>query len=378
MPGALASQRAAPLPSPGPLRPEGARTLVGSGETIRTDFLPDRDWDALVAEFEDAAYDQTACFAGGQWGGGRTSHIALFEGGVCVAGALIVVFRPPFFQRGLAYIRSGPFWRRKGRPADIETYRRAVKAVADEYGTSRGHYLAIVPRCNPEFVEAEATALRGLGFEVGRPNPDPNRYFIDLALKEDEQLRSLDQKWRYNLKKALKNGFEISVGDKSEDIASFDALHASMVERKGFYAGDPVHLLPRLATELPPSLQPAVVLARREGKPVVGAVIVRLGDTALYLFGASAETALPLKAGYALQWWLVNWLSAEGLRWYDLGGEAMNDGLRQFKQGFVGKSGRVAAMPGDFECGFSFGGRLSAELVFAMRGARRVLRSWRN
>lgn len=373
MTGLLAKTIAAPA-SPGL-----ARAVCGvSGAAIRADFLSDRDWDALVAGFDDAAYDQTTCFASGQWGGGRTSHLALFEEGVCVAGALVVVFRPPFFQRGLAYLRSGPFWRSKGRPADLETYRRAVTAVAEEYGKTRGHHLAVVPRCNPEFVEREAAVLRELGFEVSRPNPDPNRYFIDLSLTNDEQLRSLDQKWRYNLKKALKNGFEVSVGDRPEDIACFAALHGAMVERKGFSASDPVHLLPQLATELPSSLRPAVVLARRAGEPVVGAVVVRLGDTALYLFGASAESALPLKAGYALQWWIVNWLSGQGLRWYDLGGEAMNDGLRQFKHGFVGKSGQIAAMPGDFECGFSFGGRLSAELVFAMRGARRLLRSWRN
>jgi hypothetical protein len=69
-------------------------------------------------------------------------------------------------------------------------------------------------------------------------------------------------------------------------------------------------------------------------------VVAVCGDTAFYVFGATDDAALALNAGYALQWWIVEWLSTLPVRWYDLGGEALDAGLRQFKKGLVGKARR--------------------------------------
>ena len=107
-----------------------------------------------------------------------------------------------------------------------------------------------------------------------------------------------------------------------------------------------------------------------EGTPVAGAVVAVLGDTAYYVFGATSDEALPLKAGYALQWWIVNWLSDKKVRWYDLGGEAMEPGLRQFKKGLVGKSGVVLAMPGELDYWTHAVGQIVADGIYGFRAAR--------
>jgi hypothetical protein len=51
---------------------------------------------------------------------------------------------------------------------------------------------------------------------------------------------------------------------------------------------------------------------------------------------------LKLNAGYALQWFLVERLSARGYQWYDLGGESLSEGLRRFKRGLVGGEGALS------------------------------------
>jgi len=69
----------------------------------------------------------------------------------------------------------------------------------------------------------------------------------------------------------------------------------------------------------------------------------------------------------------VNWLADKGVRWYDLGGEVLEPGLRQFKKGLVGKSGVVVAMPGEFDAWTHPVGHMVAEGIYGLRTARNAV-----
>lgn len=332
-------------------------------------------WDGIAAEFDDPTYEQTACLARGQWGARRVSSLLLRQSGVAVAGAQVVILTPPLVGRGLAYVKFGPFWRRRGQPADPGIYRSVIRALVTEYCERRGHCLTVLPRPNPDHHDAECGILTELGFAVRRPLHDPNRYLVDVSLAPEAGLRSLAQKWRYNLKQAQGNGIEMRLGDSEADLATFVALHDAMVSRKRHDAPDALHMLPSLSSRLVERMRPKVVLAFHEGRPVAGAVVGLLGDTAHYVFGASDDSALPLKAGYALHWWIAGWLRDEGVHWYDLGGEVSDPGLRQFKKGFVGKSGRVVPINGEFDFWTNAWGRIAADAVYRLRGMNRAMRS---
>jgi hypothetical protein len=346
------------------------------GLDCEVDTVPDQSWDRIAGEFDDLNYDQIACYAAGHWGK-RVSHLLLRRQGEAVAGARTAIVTLPGFARGLAFLRFGPFWRRHGGTADIAIYRGAIAALVEEYCVRRGHCLTVIPRPSPEFYQQECDVLSEFGFSVRRKVPDPHRYFIDLSLDEEAQMRSLEQKWRYNLRHALAHDFEIRLCDNDADIRAFQSLHATMATRKGFYNHDRVHLLPELAAQLPEALRPRIALAFHQGRPVVGATIALLGDTAYYVFGGSDAAALSLKAGYALQWWIIRWLSTQKVRWYDLGGEAQEPGLRQFKKGLVGKRGTVVTMNGEYDFWMQASARLAADTIYGLRGVQRIIRHWR-
>ncbi|MEX0753093.1 MAG: GNAT family N-acetyltransferase [Xanthobacteraceae bacterium] len=342
----------------------------------QVDAVPATEWDKIAGAFDDLSYDQIACYSAGQWGE-RVSHLLLRRDGEPVAGARVAVIALPGFSRGLAFLRFGPFWRRRDQAPDIVNYRAAIGALVQEYCIRRGHCLTVIPRPNPEFYRQECDVLAGFGFSVRRRFPDPNRYLVDLALDEETQKQSLDQKWRYNLRQALAHDFEIRLGESEADISTFQSLHAGMVTRKGFYNADMVHLLPELAAQLPEASRPRIVLAFHRGRAVVGATVATLGDTAYYVFGGSDSASLSLKGGYALQWWIVRWLSAQNVRWYDLGGEAGEPGLRQFKKGLVGKRGAVVSINGEYDYWTRISARLAADAIYGLRGAQRIVRRWR-
>lgn len=330
------------------------------------------DWDDLVAGFDDANYDQTATFSNLIWGEARMSRIVLRQGDAVVAAARVAIITLPGFPRGIAFMRGGPLWRRHARPLDSDIYRRAVAAIQAEYCTRRGHRLVVTPRFNPHYSPLEAEMLKSAGFAIQRKSSDPNRYFVNLQVTQQQQMASLEQGWRRNLKKALANGFEIGLCETDADVECFIALNRAMLRRKKFLDSGNVLQLPKLMRGLPPSLRPHIVLARHQGRPVVGAAISCIGEDAHYLFGASDDSMLPLKGGYALQWWVIDWLSRRGLKWYDLGGDSLSEGLRQFKRGLVGKQGRVLEANVEWEFGGRYDARLAAEIVFALRAAKRA------
>jgi hypothetical protein len=352
----------------GPLR---ANTSARRATAVLVDEHGAGDWDTLAAGFDDVSYDQTAAFSDLRWGEDRISQMLLVQGDDVVAGARVAILTQPGFSQGLAYLRGGPFWRRHGVAPDPRLYRAAIEAIRTEYCVRRGHHLVVTPRFHPEFSPLEASMLEAEGFRARRASPDPHRYFVNLGIDRERQMESLDQGWRRNLRKALAHDLEITLGDSEADMERFIGLNASLKRRKRFHDQGHALLLPELARALPPSLRPQIALAYHRGQPVAGAAIVLAGDVAQYLFGGSDGAMLKLNAGYALQWWLIERLSGLGCQWYDLGGESLSEGLRQFKRGLVGREGRIVEANVDYERSGSATGRMIAEIMFGVRAAKR-------
>ena len=76
-------------------------------------------------------------------------------------------------------------------------------------------------------------------------------------------------------------------------------------------------------------------MPRQISDTILGAI----GDTPIYLLGATSDEGLKLKGAYLLQWRAIQWLKERGCRWYDLGGinAAENPGVYEFKSGFGGE-----------------------------------------
>ena len=357
---------------------EGGRAEGGPAApspAASTDEVPHEVWERGLGGFLDASYDQSATYAAGKWGAQRVSACRVTAGGTVLGGAIVVMLSPPGIGRGVAYIKFGPVWRDRGAAADPARYRAVVAALVEEYAVRRGHMLTIRPRPHPEVAPVEYAALAAMGFRLRPQEADRNRYLVDLSLDEAAQAASLSQKWRYNLRQAWKKGVTVAEFAGPAGAAEVGRLHRQTVARKGFRDEDNFGVLPAMAERLPPGLAPRSFLASAQGRPVAGAVVGVLGDTAYYLYGASGDEALPLRAGYALQWGIVAALRGSGARWYDLGGDVGETGLRQFKAGLAGSAGAVHAMPGEFHRWSEPLGRLAGEAVFAARAVAGRFRS---
>src|SRR5262245_1746846 len=124
---------------------ELARALDGNDRTLDRYRLDVCDtvgpaWDAVVAGFADACLEQTAAYMGARWGASRLVGLVLREAaaGEAVAAALAIIAILPMLRLGLAYVKFGPLWRRRGHAADPGVLTAALAAVRRVFAAERG------------------------------------------------------------------------------------------------------------------------------------------------------------------------------------------------------------------------------------------------
>jgi lipid II:glycine glycyltransferase (peptidoglycan interpeptide bridge formation enzyme) len=163
-------------------------------------------------------------------------------------------------------------------------------------------------------------------------------FVLDLAPAVEELRKKLDAKWRNHLKRAEKNGLNVVAGTGSSQYRIFCQIYNQMRTRKTFETTVDVEEFGRIQEDLPESHRMRILICQDQGAPVAGLVTSAMGDSAIYLLGATNDEGLKSQGAYLLQWTMIRWLKERGIRWYDLGGidPERNPGVYSFKRGFSG------------------------------------------
>jgi Acetyltransferase (GNAT) domain len=312
---------------------------------LRPTRIENSEFDALVANFDGAVLEMSVAFAASRWPSVILEPWVYYHDDEIIAAVLVMVKPLPLHAGNLAVVKWGPILKSETGSSSKEYLKLAVAHLDAEYATRRKMMLSIMARAEKQPSIEALDTLMNLGFKVGEGLPYPNRYLIDVSLSDESQRKSFSQKWRYHLNKSEKNNLVFEVA-ASADFPRFDKLYQSMSERKkfpDFSAYDTVHLLFEYTQ---PELRPQLFFVTCEGRDIAGAVIYKLGKTAVYLYGATNDEALPLRAGYFLHARIIAWLRDNSpAAWYDLGGTDGNSGLHQFKKGMVGTAGMITPVP---------------------------------
>ncbi len=302
------------------------------------------EWDQIVAGFDGVCQEQLYAFAATRWPSVAHEPVIFSLNGVVVGGSLMMVQPLPLRIGGIAVSKWGPMLKDVGHPQANEIYRGMVAALVADYAEGRGLMLSVLPRAALTPVNTEWQHLAAHGFKAGSQLLFPDRYIVNLRLSDAEQRKSLAQKWRYHLNKSEKTGLSFEHAGP-ERIGEFQTLYTAMTDRKQFpdhSAYDTVEQLMAMQAEVRPEL----FFVRFEGQVVAGALIFKAGDRAVYLYGATNDQALPLRAGYFMHWEIIRWLRDNTRAgWYDLGGTDGFQGLHQFKKGMVGDAGVIQPVP---------------------------------
>ena len=156
---------------------------------------------------------------------------------------------------------------------------------------------------------------------------------LDLNLSEEELLKEMHQKTRYNIKLADKKGVEISEGT-IDDFKEFWRLMSVTGNRDGFRLHSEAHY--RNLLSYPEFIK--IYFARHDGKYMATGLFSFFAGRVTYLHGASDNEVRNLMAPYLLQWEIIKQAQKEGYKYYDFYGvdEKKWPGVTRFKIGFGG------------------------------------------
>jgi lipid II:glycine glycyltransferase (peptidoglycan interpeptide bridge formation enzyme) len=307
---------------------------------VEVDRATPAEWSSMLDLFADANLYQTWSYGAVRWGRKNLSQLVLKRDGEVFGMAQLRVVRPTRFNFGMAYLRWGPLCHRRGRELDAEVFLYMARALQEEYARKRGLLLQIVPNA---FAGSSRAALFQSCFSrfTQEPRTSANLYrtfVLDLAPTIEELRKNLDAKWRNKLTQSEKKGLKVVAGNGTEEYRTFCQMYDQMRKRKTFETTVDVEEFGRLQEDLPKTHRMQVLICEQAGVPVAGLVASALGDSAIYLLGATSDDGLTAKGAYLLQWTLIRWLKENGIRWYDLGGidPEGNPGVYTFKKGLSG------------------------------------------
>lgn len=175
------------------------------------------------------------------------------------------------------------------------------------------------------------------------PHPLFTKYTfqIDLTKSEEELLKQMNQKTRYNVRLAQKRGVTIEEDDSENAFNRYLKLTHETTTRQKFYAhNETYHRL--MWKNLHASNITHLLTATYQGKIVVTWVVFLFNDILYYPYGASTNEHREVMASNLMMWEAMKWGKKHGAKLFDLWGALGKNpnpkdpwyGFHRFKEGY--------------------------------------------
>jgi lipid II:glycine glycyltransferase (peptidoglycan interpeptide bridge formation enzyme) len=293
------------------------------------------DWSRLLAGFAHPSVLQTFPWGELKSRWGWKAHRLAWPAGPQGTAAAQVLSRPLPGGARFGYVPHGPIV-----PAARDDMWGRVLADLAAWASRRR-----VAVLKAEFDVAEPAPGLHAALTAGGWQPSheaiqfPNTMVSDLSPDLDAILAAMKPKTRYNIRLAERRGIAVRRAAASAFDDLFE-LYAETAERDDFAIREKAYYLDAWGTLLG-QLKGTVVLAERAGHILAANLIVAVGSTAYYMYGASATEGRRDMPAYLAQWDGMQWAREIGCLRYDWwGGPTTLDeddplwGVYRFKTGF--------------------------------------------
>jgi lipid II:glycine glycyltransferase (peptidoglycan interpeptide bridge formation enzyme) len=166
-------------------------------------------------------------------------------------------------------------------------------------------------------------------------------FVIDLSKSEEELLKSMHSKTRYNIRVAQKHGVTIQEDNSDESFNTYLKLSEETTSRQGFYAHNKTYHQTMWKILRKADIA-HLFTATYQGQVLAAWVLFIQDDTIYYPYGASSRDHREVMAPNLLLWEIIRWAKEKNLKYFDLWGAIgpnpdPNDpwyGFHRFKEGF--------------------------------------------
>ena len=209
---------------------------------------------------------------------------------------------------------------------------------------------------NVENADNLKTKLKSLGLAPSAHPLFTNYTFVlDLTKSEEELLKNMHPKTRYNIRIAEKKGVKVTEDNSDKAFEQYLKLTKATTQRQSFYAHSVnYHRLmwetlknqeSKIRSQNYEKLTAHLLKATYNNETLVTWILFVLGDTLYYPYGASSNEHREVMASNLMMWEAIKFGKKMGLKKFDMWGSLGPDpdakdpwyGFHRFKQGYGGK-----------------------------------------
>lgn len=252
--------------------------------------------------------------------GNQTVRFGVFQGKQLLEGYQLTIHPVPYTKFKLATFLKGP------QPSE------AMLEFLKNWGKKENILFIRIEPNTPASSKLEKMLLK-YGAKPGRPSFTKSTFWIDLTKSEEELLKSMHPKTRYNIKLAQRHGVRVSEDNSSVAFQKYLELMDETTKRQGFYAHTASYhnlMWEMLKKEGIANL----LVARYKKKILITWILLRWHDFLYYPYGASSEENREVMASSLVMWEAIRLGKKLGLKTFDLWGREEGKGFTKFKEGF--------------------------------------------
>lgn len=318
--------------------------------TLRT--ISEFDYWQFISELPDTSFQQTPEWNRARSGTWRPELLGWYgQAGNLVSACVIRYGKLPGLNRHFAFIPHGPLidWQTPDLSGQLEALVEHLQlqnvfgiriapfvslnrwnaatvktALAD---TAATRFSDIAPDFTDPGGARLIASLRGAGWheapvDKATEESQPRfNFWLDMDGKsEDEVLAGMHKTWRYNARKAARDGVEVSVATM-EDLADFHLLYQETAERNGFNS-QPLSFFENIWNTMGGDFPGyfSTHLARFDGQIIAASTTAQVNSYAQCIFTATSMSNPKVKPSNAVYLSIIREAIARGVKTYDLGG----------------------------------------------------------
>ena len=169
-------------------------------------------------------------------------------------------------------------------------------------------------------------------------------FVLDLSPSEEELLKNMHQKTRYNIKVAVKKGVVVTIDDSEKSLRDYLKLYFETTKRQGYFGHNENYHTKVYETFLKTN-QVKFAIARYNNTPLTAWMLLIFKDKLYYPYGGSSHLHRDTMSSNLVAWEAIKLGKSLGLRYFDMWGALGPDadpkdswyGFHKFKMGYGGE-----------------------------------------
>ncbi len=327
----------------------------------------------LITDNQKAQYNKliTHVIQSFEWGEFRKSlgipllRYGLYEKGQLKTAFQLTIHHIPFTKQYVGYLPKGP------KP-DKELS-EALKKIGKEYNCAfiklESNIIAGNEMTKQSSSVTDPTRIASLVARnddiidtafIKSPKPLFTKYnfIVDLTKSEEQLLKDMHSKTRYNIRVAQKHGVRIETRTDDEAFEIYLKLYFETTQRQGYH-GHNQYYHRKVWETLKETGMARLLLATYDNLPLTAWMLLNFKDTLYYPYGGSSKIHPEVMANNLVAWEAIKLGKKLGLKKFDMWGALGPDadpkdpwyGFHKFKQGY---GGRLAEYTGTYDLVFSW------------------------